>query len=103
MPHRLLKDSKGRTWDVWDVLPERAERRFAAATVKPLVERRQTVEYRVPLSRKWVNGWLAFETTGEKRRLAPFPADWHQQDDSQLERLRDAATPTKSGPRRLIE
>ena len=33
---------------------------------------------------QWTKGWLAFETGGEKRRLAPYPPDWVGFTDGQL-------------------
>ena len=38
-------------------------------------------------------GWLLFESAIEKRRLAPFPADWAALSDKELEALHAAAAP----------
>jgi len=35
----------------------------------------------------WANGWLAFETKGEKRRLLRFPDDWSAMSDEGLREL----------------
>jgi hypothetical protein len=103
MPHRTFTDGAGRKWEVWAVHPEKVERRVAVAADPPVLERRKRPEFRVPLGAKWANGWLTFETRGEKRRLAPYPTDWFARSDEQLERLCASATVTKSPPRRLIE
>lgn len=36
---------------------------------------------------EFATGWLLFETSGEKRRLAPYPDDWDQLPITQLEPL----------------
>ena len=108
MPHRAFTDSAGRTWDVWVVHPSHVERRKAdgdgdGKAQQPVVERRTRREFRVPLEGKFVTGWLCFETRGEKRRLAPFPREWMQMTDRELERLLREAAEAPRRPRRLIE
>lgn len=36
---------------------------------------------------EFASGWLLFETSGEKRRLAPYPDEWAQLPVTQLEPL----------------
>ena len=48
------------------------------------------------------NGWLTFETKGEKRRLAPIPADWENRSADELMELCDEATRVAPS-QRLIE
>ena len=104
MAHREFTDSHGIRWEVWSVLPEYAERRReATADDLPGVERRGRAEFRVPLGGQWANGWLCFESSSEKRRLAPVPDDWSDLRAEALEKLCDSATPTRLPPRRLIE
>lgn len=55
MPHREFLDSQGRRWEVWEVHP-----RVEARPVLP----------------ELAEGWLAFESSWEKRRLAPIPRGW---------------------------
>ena len=100
MAHREFRDSSGRAWAVWSVHPGRAERRNAPAPA-PVVERRKRAEFRVPLSDGFAHGWLCFETKGEKRRL-PFPANWANMSDSELEELSKTARKAAAG-RRLVE
>src|SRR3954465_10344779 len=89
MAHRVFTDSVGRQWDVWSVVPERAERRRDGTPVPESEERRKQQEhqFRVRLGDAWSHGWLCFETVGEKRRLAPIPSDWTEVDDQALELL----------------
>lgn len=104
MAHREFKDSVGRNWNVWSVIPERAERRRTAAGTERAAERRQrqSKEFRVPLGEQWSKGWLAFETKGEKRRLAPIPDEWELATDEQLDRMLERAEEIRR-PRRLAE
>jgi hypothetical protein len=100
MSHRSFVDSFGRHWDAWSVKPENIERRTETRQ-SPAIERRRRREYRVPLGRKWSDGWLAFEANGERRRLAPIPANWIELDVATLEEFCRAAEPV-SRARRLV-
>lgn len=105
MAHREFRSADGRHWAVWSVQPEYAERRVAdaASDVPRTKERRGHNEYRVPLATKYSNGWLCFETKGEKRRLAPFPKSWDSLADEELDALREKATRVEHASRRLVE
>jgi hypothetical protein len=85
-------------------VPERAERRRKGTEPSPVADRRlhQDREFRVPLSEQWAQGWLAFETKGEKRRLAPIPDDWETATVEQLVRMLERAEQIRR-PRRLAE
>jgi hypothetical protein len=104
MAHREFTDTFGRNWNVWSVVPERAERRRRDGAAVRGAERRhgKSKEFRVPLAEQWVDGWLAFETKGEKRRLAPIPDDWEAATDEQLHRMLERAEQIRP-PRRLAE
>jgi len=103
MPHREFKDSDGRHWDVWTVVPAFAERRRPGGELPAGVqERRRHDEFRVSLGGKWANGWLAFATQGERRRLLTFPTNWEDLSDAELEALCKRAQPA-SRRRRLVE
>lgn len=104
MEYRTFWDSEGRSWQVWLVLPCAAERRAAERRVasgstysgterrrgqirRPRALRRETT---VPIG--FEAGWLCFEcATGERRRLAPVPAEWEASDAAELSRLCDLA------------
>ncbi len=55
MAHREFTDLQGRRWAVWEVYPRVGTR---------------------PVLPELAEGWLAFESSWEKRRLAPIPPDW---------------------------
>lgn len=78
MAVREFTDSKGVEWRVWDVKPEHMH----PAT--------RTEDFLFHLQ----DGWLAFESAREKRRLeAPYPADWISCHIPELEDLCRSAKP----------
>lgn len=100
MPYRTFADDQGRCWEIWDVRPERVERRHA--------ERRQErptpwlgAERRVAADRRQRNdnrpedllagGWLVFKSDDEKRRLAPIPQNWASRRGQELRELWEKA------------
>jgi hypothetical protein len=104
--HRAFKDREGKQWDVWLVHPSAAERRFvdrraSAGQQEGAVERRSGLERRggvrksarASVSQEFAQGWLCFETSGEKRRLAPVPEEWDRASEETLERWCGAAAP----------
>jgi hypothetical protein len=74
MAVREFRDSSGREWRVWDVMPE---------SIHPQVK---TEDY---LADIYQTGWLVFETRpeDEKRRLPDIPPDWSTLPDRALEVL----------------
>jgi hypothetical protein len=113
--HRTFKDKEGRIWDVWQVHPSAAERRFVQRRTKDekrsdAAERRSGDDRRVgekaqPVTRatiapEFTYGWLCFETIGEKRRLAPVPEGWDRADDETIEQWCCVA---KAVPKRKTE
>jgi hypothetical protein len=88
MPYRLLTDSTGSEWQVWDVVPQLTERREQEALerrvqIVPIafadrrnVPRRNTISRRALLRGTYSQGWLCFDNGSQKRRLTPIPADW---------------------------
>lgn len=69
MAHRNFVAPDGRRWDAWDV-PGRDP-----ATVPGLSDALK------PAVR---DGWLCFESDGDKRRLIPAPARWEERSDQEL-------------------
>jgi hypothetical protein len=63
---RGFVDSTGVEWRVWEVIPSRA-----AIETSPRTKSRTSLQ-----STPYANGWLCFESTEEKRRLAPIPDGW---------------------------
>jgi hypothetical protein len=120
--HRSFKDKQGRIWDVWQVHPSAAERRFVQRRVKDenrsdAPERRSGDDRRIgeqghglpraTIAPEFTYGWLCFETSGEKRRLAPVPDGWDRADDETIEQwccTAKAVTRRKTDPmQRRIE
>jgi hypothetical protein len=86
---RAFTDARGVAWDVREIhsqlLPERLGKLLGND------ERRK-------------GGWLVFESgDGEKRRLSPFPADWSQVSDFELERWCMRAVRVPPAPARRKE
>jgi len=116
--HRTFKDQQGRIWDVWQVHPSAAERRFSQRRVfdedRTASSERRTGEdrrgghrdSRAPVAAEFAYGWLCFETVGEKRRLAPVPEGWDRADDGTIEQWCCVAKPAvrrKTGEVRGIQ
>ena len=93
MSYRTFLDTVGKRWEVWLVTPAAAERRkvdrrASAAgneSYEGSLERRHTPERRrasfrrsVAVASEYSNGWLCFESEGDKRRLAPVPEGWDE-------------------------
>jgi hypothetical protein len=105
MGYRTFLDSKGKRWEVWLVTPAAAERRKAdrrAATAGAegfaSSERRRTPDRRkapfrrsVAVASEYSQGWLCFESEGEKRRLAPVPPGWEEAGPDRLSSWLQAA------------
>lgn len=87
MAYRTFADGNGRSWEVWDVRPERVERRDAERRQERPTpwtglerrvadDRRQNSEVRLRLSHLLTEGWLVFKSDHERRRLSPIPENW---------------------------
>lgn len=114
MSYRTFTDSGGKRWEVWLVTPAAAERRKvdrrvskgSAETPGGLADRRHTPDRRrspfrrqVVVSSEFSNGWLCFESEGEKRRLAPVPDGWDEAGPDRLSMwLQAARRVVKCGP-----
>ena len=79
--HRILRDRRGVRWDVFAVY------------------RDSRVATRWHLEAPYSEGWLCFDSVGEKRRLAPVPPQWYRLGNAQLEALGEIAdvVPTHRG------
>jgi len=69
---RTIRDGDGRSWRVWHVVPQSQVLRSAAAGM--------------------MEGWLCFESEGDKRRLVSPPADWERLPDRELVGMLGRAT-----------
>jgi hypothetical protein len=77
MATRTFQDRDGTGWLVWEVFPgEQLDAPVRGGTLLPP---------------DLADGWLAFESEGEKRRLYPIPPRWLEYPDDSLEALCRAA------------
>ena len=101
MAYRTFVDSRNCYWQVWDVRPERIERRtMERRQASPEEwkgaerrggERRRLDQKRIVLDNGLGTGWLVFESKSGKRRLTPIPKDWDKSTEAQLRYLCDKA------------
>lgn len=84
MAYTEFTDGTGRSWRVWQTVP-RLTKLFSA---------------RAP---DWADGWLTFESEGEKRRLAPVPSGWESLSPGRLELLCQMAQPVTQFPQTYSE
>jgi hypothetical protein len=82
---RGFTDSTGVEWRVWEVFPTRSGTLSGAESFSK-AKLQDTV---------FAGGWLCFESKTEKRRLAPIPPGWHQDEGVTLEQLLLQATPVE--------
>lgn len=90
MAHRKFQDEGGRWWDVWDTRPTIIDRRAGRdrrTGTRAVGERRQKSEPRVAVEPQFRDGWLAFQSGTEWRRLAPIPDAWETLSDAELVHL----------------
>ena len=66
------------------------------------VERLKLYKPRASLPGEMRNGWLAFESKAERRRLAPTPDSWELMSDRELAELVERAVSTGKA-KQLIE
>lgn len=79
---RGFTDSAGVEWRVWEVFPSQAG--FSPAT---------EVLSKGTLLPAFANGWLCFESSQQKRRLAPIPQGWEFHEPTLLEQMCMQAEP----------
>lgn len=107
MPYRTFADEHGRSWEVWDVRPERIERRdgdrrqerptpWTGLERRVTDDRRQRSEVRLRPSHLLADGWLVFKSDHERRRLSPIPANWETLRGPDLPALWEKAVVTGS-------
>jgi hypothetical protein len=71
MPRRRFTDAKGVEWEVYDVVVR------AGPSLRHPAHSQQLQP---------TKAWLVFESTRERRRLAPFPIAWDEASQEELER-----------------
>lgn len=88
MTHRRIRDNGGKVWDVWEVYPSAVERRMSGE--HPLMppdgseDRRTRREVRILVPAPLQQGWLAFQSGEDRRRIAPIPDAWATLDEAML-------------------
>jgi hypothetical protein len=106
MAYRTFVDPDGVSWQVWEVRPTTVERRLGERRIRrtPYAgverrgrERRTLHEQRIFLGERLSQGWLAFHSAQEKRRLAPIPEGWERLGPVQLSALCAEATTVSAG------
>jgi hypothetical protein len=99
---REFTDVLGNQWIVWEVYPRLIERRLLRerrALGRGSVDRRHEFVGRATLPRQILGGWLAFQSSHERRRVMPVPDDWEDLADRELRSLL-ATSKLSSRPRR---
>ena len=81
MPLRNLRDDDGRDWEIWDVTPA-AGQCVAVDSARHLEEVNGKPAPFVPPELH--DGWLAFQSCGDWRRLTPIPDNWSDRSDAEL-------------------
>jgi hypothetical protein len=89
MAHREFTDEHGRHWEAWEVFPT-------------LVQEHAAEIRRLAIAPGLAQGWLAFRSDTERRRIAPIPAGWSTATEDGLRELLGRAGPI-SPVRRLVE
>ena len=113
-PHRQFTDDNGLRWQAWDVVPSWGERRMKQRRAKDLgpprgtsdrrlAERRRIPGIRINLTPDLVGGWLAFECSGQRRRVVPIPQRWDELPEEALRALWREAEQLPPRRGRLIE
>ena len=99
---REFTDVLGNQWMVWEVYPRLIERRLLRerrALGRRSLDRRHELVGRPTLPRQILGGWLAFQSSHERRRVMPVPDDWDDLADRELRSLL-AVSKLSSRPRR---
>lgn len=92
MPHRKIIDAENRTWEVWEVIPIRvAEKVDEERRRKPRPES-SLIASRIVVPQELEQGWLAFQSEAERRRIIPIPEGWAAKSDAELVELLGRAT-----------
>lgn len=94
MTTRRITDADGALWIVWQVTPATRPRRDA--DTEPIainwVRKMATPETQRD---GYTDGWLAFKSVAERRRLTPFPKGWAWQSDEELLALLEKSMPAQ--------
>lgn len=85
MAYRDFLDKDGNHWKVWDVIPDESifvPRRSTPRSSPRVSDPKGQARSEVTPAR--TRGWLAFQSSGENRRLSPIPEGWENASESEL-------------------
>lgn len=113
-PHRTFLDDLARLWNAWEVIPIWGERRTTSRRThveeagsrlvdRRTRERRRAPGLRIALPPKLAHGWIAFECSDERRRVAPIPEGWTELSEEALRELWRRAEQLPPRRKRLVE
>lgn len=94
MSLREFQDENGRAWEVWDVQPSSVQTQTISGPPGSGIDQQAGRILRFDLPTELRGGWLAFQSNGESRRLAPIPTSWVALADQDLALLVRVAKPT---------
>jgi hypothetical protein len=96
MSKRQIKDAKGTTWDVWDVIPN--DVLAGTSYDRRRGERAEVGPHRPGLSLQpeLEAGWLCFQAGSERRRFAPIPPGWFELPDPAVRVMLETAAPVQN-------
>lgn len=101
MASREFHDEHGVFWTVWEVVPQMSDRRKRhLGPPGGLERRRMRLGPFASVPADYARGWLAFQSAGDRRRLAPTPEGWEDLPDAELSAL-CAKARSAGAPRRL--
>src|SRR5262245_17954742 len=98
MTYRQFQDRDGRAWEAWDVHPSTAQRMLESTRTTTNASEARPVEThagRVILPPELQDGWLAFQSGLDARRLAPIPMKWQDLSDFDLASLAETTLPSR--------
>lgn len=95
---RQFRDAAGAEWVVWEVIPVNASLLERRGISPAGAEKYAGPDRRGEGSRTLKEGWLAFESEGQKRRLAPVPPGWQACPEDDLRVLLARAAPVRRRP-----
>ena len=86
MTHRIFQDENGTSWEAWDVRPSIVQLTLRQTGV---ASASNNPGFALPPDLR--DGWLAFHSADESRRLAPIPVTWSMLSDAELCQLAETA------------
>lgn len=95
---REFTDSRGLHWRIWRVTPSDSARGAVSTPPQGVAsspERAARIARDESRRAEWTQGWLLFETAGQRKRLIPIPEGWTVASAAALEVMCDSAKPVR--------